>query len=89
MDIEQLEELVPNISYLDKFLEELLPQKNVKAFDFFEDILKGNWVLEPKLFYEYIVSQASGYVGEIKSLFISILVLFILSSVITLFLDIF
>ena len=38
MDIEQLEELVPNISYLDKFLEELLPQKNVKAFDFFEDI---------------------------------------------------
>ena len=67
----------------------MLPQKNVKAFDFFEDILKGNWVLEPKLFYEYIVSQASGYVGEIKSLFISILVLFILSSVITLFLDIF
>ena len=46
---EQLEEMLPDISFIDEFLQDILPQENVHALDLIEDVLKGDWVLNPKL----------------------------------------
>lgn len=80
LDYEQLD-------VIDELLEGLSLKEPVRALDLFEDVLKGDWVLEPQLFWEYIVGNVTGYVGRIKTIFISILVLFILSAVITSFLE--
>ena len=87
MDLGQLDEILPNIDILDEFLEDLLPQEKVHAIDLIEDVVKGDWVLEPQLFWNYIVGNVSGYLEQIKTIFVSILVLFILSAVITSFLE--
>lgn len=84
---EQLEDILPNIDFMDELLKDLLPQKNVHTLDFIEDVLQGNWVLEPTVFWNYVVENVGGYFGQMKTIFISILVLFILSSVITSFLE--
>lgn len=84
---EQLEEMLPDISFIDEFLQDLLPQENVHALDLIEDVLKGDWVLNPKLFLEYLLGNISSYFVQMKTIFISILVLFILSAVITSFLE--
>ena len=83
----QLEEMLPDIGFIDKFLQDLLPQENVHALDLIEDVLKGDWVLNPKLFLDYLLENISSYFVQIKTVFISILVLFILSAVITSFLE--
>ncbi len=85
--MEQIEEMLPDIRFMDEFLEELLPEKNIQSFDLIEDVWKGDWVLEPQLFWKYISGNISSYFGEMKTIFISILVLFILSAVITAFLE--
>lgn len=85
--IEQLGELFPDIGLMDEFLKDLLPQENVHAMDWIEDVLKGDWVLDPGLFWNYIAGNISGYFEQMKTIFISTLVLFILSSVITSFLE--
>lgn len=85
--LEQLEEMIPEIDFIDDFLKELLPKKNIQALDLIEDVLKGDWVLDPSLFWDYITGNVSAYFGEMKTIFISILVLFILSAVITSFLS--
>lgn len=84
---EQLEKMIPEIDFMDDFLKELLPKENVQALDLIEDVLKGDWVLEPSLFWDYIAGNVSAYFDEMKTIFISILVLFILSAVITSFLS--
>ena len=84
---EQLGDMMPDLDMMDKFLEDLLPKKSVHALDLMEDVWKGDWVLNPTLLWDYIVGNVGGYVDEIKTIFISILVLFILSSVITAFLS--
>lgn len=84
---EQLEEMLPDISFIDEFLQDILPQENVHALDLIEDVLKGDWVLNPKLFLEYLLGNISSYFVQMKTIFISILVLFILSAVITSFLE--
>lgn len=83
----QLDEILPDIDVLDEFLEELLPQKNIQTMDLIEDVLKGDWVLNPRLFWDYIVGNVSGYMEQLKTVFVSILVLFILSAVISSFLE--
>lgn len=85
---EQLGDMIPEFDVMDKFLEDLLPKKSVHALDLMEDVWKGDWVLNPTLLWDYIAGNVGGYVDEIKTIFISILVLFILSSVITAFLSI-
>ena len=87
MDVGQLDEILPDMDVLDEFLEDLLPQENVHAIDLIGDVLKGDWVLEPRLFWDYVVGNVSGYVEQVKTIFVSILVLFILSAVISSFLE--
>ncbi len=84
MDVElsAWEDILPDFGEVDKLLEELLPQENVNSMSFIEDVLKGNWVLEPDLLWQYIKEALLGSVSERKSLFISILVLFIASAVV-------
>ena len=69
MDLGQLDEILPNIDILDEFLEDLLPQEKVHAIDLIEDVVKGDWVLEPQLFWNYIVGNVSGYLEQIKTIF--------------------
>ena len=73
-------DILPDLNVLDQLLRELLPGENIDSMDFIEDVLKGNWVLEPTLFWRYIKEAVSGVLDGWKSLFISILVLFILAS---------
>lgn len=87
MDVGQLDEILPDMDVLDEFLEDLLPQENVHTIDLIGDVLKGDWVLEPRLFWDYVVGNVSGYVEQVKTIFVSILVLFILSAVISSFLE--
>lgn len=82
----QLGEILPDSDFMDEFLKDLLPQENIQAMDFIENVLKGDWVLDPTLFWDYISGNVSSYWGEMKTIFISILVLFILSAVISSFL---
>lgn len=84
---DQLIDMIPDMDIVDRFLAKLLPKKNVQALDLIEDVLKGNWVLEPGLLWDYIVGNVGSYLAEVKTIFISILVLFILSSVVTAFLS--
>jgi stage III sporulation protein AE len=74
-------DILPELNELDRFLEELLPGENVTSVDFVEDVLKGNWVLEPGLFWRYITNIITNVIYNWKQLFISVLVLFILSAV--------
>ena len=84
---DQLSEMIPDMDVMDKLLDDLLPKENVQALDLMEDVLKGDWVLEPALLWDYIAGNVGIYLDEVKTIFISILVLFILSSVVTAFLS--
>ena len=48
------QDILPDLDMVDNLLKELLPQKNISSMSFMEDVLKGNWVLEPDLFWQYI-----------------------------------
>lgn len=75
-------DILPDLHVLDAFLRELLPNQNKNSMDFIEDVLKGNWVLEPGLFWKYVTEIISSVLDSWKSLFISILVLFILAALV-------
>lgn len=74
--------ILPELKELDNFLDELLPSENINSIDFIEDVLKGNWVLEPDIFWKYISEIIINVIYNWKQLFISVLVLFILSAVV-------
>lgn len=75
-------DILPDLDMVDHLLKELLPQKSVSSMSFMEDVLKGNWVLEPDLFWQYLKDAMMGMVADWKSLFVSILVLFIAAAVV-------
>ncbi len=79
----------PDLGMVDRLLRELLPQKNVSSMDFMEDVLKGNWVLEPDLFWQYLKEAVLGVMADWKSLFVSVLVLFIAAAVVNGFMQAF
>ena len=57
-----LEGLLPNLDIIDDFLKELLPNnQNIRSLNFIEDVLKGNWVLEPDIFWNYMKQVFAGY----------------------------
>lgn len=74
---------------IDNFLKELLPGKRVHSMDILKDVIKGNWVLEPQLFWEYIQEGITGYMDQWKTLFASLLALFILSAFVSSFMNAF
>lgn len=78
-----MRDILPDLSLADEFLKELLPGEKIKTMDLIEDVLKGNWVLEPDLFWQYIQSYIGSYWDEWKTLFISLLMLFILSAIVS------
>ena len=75
-------DILPDLRMLDNLLGDLLPGKNADSMDFIEDVLKGNWVLDPDLFWQYLKDAVMGMVADWKSLFVSILVLFIAAAVV-------
>lgn len=81
-DINLWQDILPDLDMVDKLLKELLPQKSISSMSFMEDVLKGNWVLEPGVFWEYIKEIVLGMLTDWKSLFVSILVLFIAAAVV-------
>ncbi|MCD8038047.1 MAG: stage III sporulation protein AE [Lachnospiraceae bacterium] len=81
-EIDLWEDILPDLDMADRLLDELLPQKNVSSMSFMEDVLQGNWVLEPDLFWQYLKEAALGMTTEWKRLFASILVLFIAAAVV-------
>lgn len=76
-------DILTDMKVLDQLLRELLPGENIDSMDFIEDVLKGNWALEPTLFWRYITDTIAGVLDSWKSLFISVLVLFILASLVS------
>lgn len=86
ISVERLDEMLPDMDIIDKLLKDLLPKKNVQAMDLIEDVWKGSWVLEPTLLCEYVVENINSYMAEIKTVFVSLLALFIIASIITTFL---
>lgn len=76
-------DILPDMKVLDQLLRELLPGENIDSMDFIEDVLKGNWALDPTLFWRYITDTIAGVLDSWKSLFISVLVLFILASLVS------
>ena len=83
------QDILPDLGMVDRLLRELLPQKNVSSMDFMEDVLKGNWVLEPDLFWQYLKEAVLGVMADWKSLFVSVLVLFIAAAVVNGFMQAF
>jgi stage III sporulation protein AE len=75
-------DILPELRELDRFLEELLPGESKTSLDFVEDVLQGNWVLEPGVFWRYVSDIITSVIYNWKQLFISVLVLFILSAVV-------
>ena len=47
-------DILPDLGVLDDLLKDLLPGRNTDSMDFIEDVLKGNWALDPGLFWRYI-----------------------------------
>lgn len=88
-EINLWQDILPDLGMVDKLLRELLPQKNISSMSFMEDVLKGNWVLEPDLFWKYLREAALGMMADWKRLFVSILVLFIAAAVVNGFLSAF
>lgn len=84
-EINLWQDILPDLDMVDRLLDELLPQKNVSSMSFMEDVLKGNWALEPDLFWQYIKSCIFDMTDGWKSLFVSILVLFIAAAVVNSF----
>ena len=76
-------EICPDTRGMEEYLEKILPDFGMTSMDFYEDVLKGNWVLEPTLLWDYIKETLFGDMIELKTMLISILLLFILSSVMT------
>ena len=88
ISVEYLDEMLPDMDTIDKFLKDVIPEKKVQAIDIIENVWKGNWVLEPSLLWEYVVENVTNYVHEIKTIFVTLLMLFIIASVITTFLEV-
>ena len=63
-------DILPDLSVLDNLLGDLLPGKDTDSLDFIEDVLKGNWVLDPGLFWRYIRESVSGVFNDWRRLFI-------------------
>ena len=84
-EISLWQDILPDLGMVDRLLDELLPQQNVSSMSFMEDVLKGNWALEPDLFWQYIKSCRLDMTAGWKSLFVSILVLFIAAAVVNSF----
>lgn len=76
-------DILPDLSILDKMLKELLPGQNANSMDFIEDVLKGNWVLDPGLFWRYVTGAITGVMDGWKRLFVSVLTLFILVALVS------
>lgn len=88
-ELDLWQDILPDLGMVDKLLKELLPQKDVSSMSFMEDVLKGNWVLEPDLFWQYLREAVFGMLADWKRLFVSILVLFIAAAVVNGFLSAF
>ncbi len=89
-DLSIWQEILPDFDVIDKFLKELLPKgKAINSLDWIEDMLKGNWVLEPMFLWEYVSEVVVGFLDNWKNLFTSIIVIFILSAVVTGFMSAF
>lgn len=88
-EINLWKDILPDLGMVDNLLRELLPQKNISAMSFMEDVLKGNWVLEPDLFWQYLREAALGMMADWKQLFVSLLVLFIAAAVVNGFMSAF
>lgn len=76
-------DILPDLSVLDNLLQDLLPGGSTDSMDFIEDVLKGNWALDPGLFWRYIKSSVTGVFDDWKRLFISVLILFILVAMVS------
>ena len=89
-DLSIWQDILPDFDVIDKFLNEIMPkEQTIKSLDWIEDILKGNWVLEPGFLLEYIGGVVSGVLDNWRSLFVSILMVFVLSAVVTNFITAF
>ena len=76
-------DILPDLSVLDNLLRDLLPGRSTDSMDFIEDVLKGNWALDPALFWRYIAGTITGVFDDWRRLFISVLVLFILVALVS------
>ncbi len=76
-------DILPDLSVLDNLLRDLLPGRTTDSMDFIEDVLKGNWALDPALFWRYIAGTITGVFDDWRRLFISVLVLFILVALVS------
>ena len=76
-------DILPDLSVLDNLLRDLLPERSTDSMDFIEDVLKGNWALDPALFWRYIAGTITGVFDDWRRLFISVLVLFILVALVS------
>lgn len=76
-------DILPDLSVLDNLLRDLLPGRTTDSMDFIEDVLKGNWALDPALFWRYIAGTITGVFDDWRRLFVSVLVLFILVALVS------
>jgi len=76
-------DILPDLRMLDNLLGDLLPGKNADSMDFIEDVLKGNWVLDPGVFWRYIRESVIGVFDDWRRLFITVLILFILVAMVS------
>lgn len=76
-------DILPDLSVLDNLLRDLLPGRSTDSMDFIEDVLKGNWALDPALFWRYIAGTITGVFDDWRRLFVSVLVLFILVALVS------
>lgn len=83
LELWQDTDILPDLRVLDELLKELLPVQDMDSMNFIEDVLKGNWVLEPGLFLKYVTQSITDVFDEWKRLFVSILVLFILVALVS------
>lgn len=77
-----LRDILPDLQLADRFLDELLPQSDISAMDILANLLKGNWIMEPGLIWDYICDLIRQYLFGWRNLFVCVLGLFVISAVI-------
>lgn len=78
-----MESIAEEFGIIDSFLYELIPENHVSSTKLIEDFILGKWVIEPGIVIGYLKEILLGSIGEIKQLFVTMIIVFALSAIIT------
>lgn len=87
--MEELARFMPEINKLDYYLKKFLPESDKTAREWMEYILEGNTILEPTQILRKVFEMIRTNLQEWKQLFVSIILLFVISALVNTFMETF